>query len=154
METTPLLYGLLGSVLSVAVVTDIRSHKIPNWLTLPAIGIGLLIHAWLNGVPGVLWALGGVLVSGLMLPWRALGWGGGDVKLLAGVGALMGPIFALWTLLGAALAGGLLALGVLVKRGVVQARFNGQSVHAGRMPYAPAIALGAVFAWWRLHGGW
>lgn len=133
---------MLVVVLAIAAVSDIRAHRIPNWLTLTGTILGLIGHAWLGGWPGLIGSLEGIGIAGLLLlPYAVRGLGAGDVKLLAAVGALMGPAFLLWTLLGTILAGGLLALAGAVQQG----RMRGV-----KMPLAPAIALGALFS--GLHG--
>lgn len=161
----------LAILLTLAAVCDIRTHRIPNPLVLVGLVLGLAGHGWRGGGPGLLLSLEGIAVAGLaLLPYALGGLGAGDVKLFAVVGALMGPAFLLWTLLGTILAGGLLALAWAARRGVLRetvgnALFGlhliqsraGVSVlastsQAGKMPLAPAIALGAVFALVWLHG--
>lgn len=83
----------LVTVLVVAVVVDLRSSRIPNWLTFPAMGFALAAHTWLTGVHGTLFSLAG-LGAGfglLLLVYLAGGIGAGDVKLMAAVGAMVGP---------------------------------------------------------------
>lgn len=79
-----------------AAFTDARSGRIPNWLTLPAAALGLLSSALIGGAEGaILSALG--LVASAAVPWlmhratRGQAIGGGDVKLFAALGALLGP---------------------------------------------------------------
>lgn len=79
-------------VLLIAVVTDLRSSRIPNWLTFPAMGFALAGHAWLGSMHGVLFSLAG-LGTGLglfFLIYLAGGIGAGDVKLMAAIGAFVG----------------------------------------------------------------
>lgn len=79
-------------VLLIAVVTDLRSSRIPNWLTFPAMGFALAGHAWLGSMHGVLFSLAG-LGTGLglfLLIYLAGGIGAGDVKLMAAIGAFVG----------------------------------------------------------------
>ncbi len=88
-----LLLAPLGVVLLVAAVTDWRKRKIYNWLTYPTALVGLVLHTivfgWSGLVAGVLTMVGVVFIGMLMLP---LGWlGGGDIKLLAAIGATLGP---------------------------------------------------------------
>lgn len=136
---------VLAVVLAAAAVWDMRAHRIPNWLSLAGLSLGLACHAWQDGSYGLRLSLAGIGVAGLaLLPYAARGLGAGDVKLLGAVGALMGPSFLLWTLLGTLLAGGLLAGGWAAAKGALR---------AGKMPVAPAIALGAAFAYAHLHGG-
>lgn len=85
---------------AVAAVTDARAGRIPNWLTLPLGGVGLSIHAATGGLGGALLSLSGLVLASA-LPWllyrstsgKAIG--GGDVKLFAALGALMGPLLGL-----------------------------------------------------------
>lgn len=79
-------------VLLIAVVTDLRSSRIPNWLTFPAMGFALAGHAWLGSMHGVLFSLVG-LGTGLglfLLIYLAGGIGAGDVKFMAAIGAFVG----------------------------------------------------------------
>ena len=161
---------VLAILLVLATVCDIRSHRIPNPLILAGLVLGLAGHGWRGG-PGLLLSCEGIAVAGLtLLPYALGGLGAGDVKLLGAVGALMGPTFLLWTLLGTVLAGGLLALAWAARRGVLRetARNALLGLHllrahagvsalasasqAGKMPLAPAVALGALFAFLWLHG--
>lgn len=160
----------LAILLALATVCDIRTHRIPNPLALAGLVLGLVGHGWRGGAPGLLLSLEGLAVAGLaLLPYALGGLGAGDVKLLGAVGALMGPQFLLWTLLGTVLAGGLLGLVWAARRGVLRKTVNNallglhllharagisalaSTSQAGKMPLAPAIALGAAFAFVRLH---
>ena len=161
----------LAILLTLAAVCDIRSHRIPNLLVLTGLVLGPAWHGWRGGWPGLLLSLEGVAVAALaLLPYALGGLGAGDVKLLGAVGALMGPLFLLWTLPGTVLAGALLALAWTARRGVLRETVHNtllglhllgagagvgalaSASRAGKMPLAPAIALGAVFAFFWLHG--
>jgi len=115
-------------VCAVAAVTDLRSRRIPNWLTFPAIGVGLLLNTLLPGVshgPGI--ALKAGLLSSaagallLLICFGLLGAirfvGMGDVKLMVAVGALLRWPTALWALAYVALSGGVIALIYALVRG-------------------------------------
>lgn len=107
--------ALVTAVLVTAVWSDLRSSRIPNWLTFPTMGVALLAHAWLAGVAGALFSLAG-LGTGLglfLLMYVSGGIGAGDVKLMAAVGALVGPYGALLSGLLAMAVGGLYALGTM-----------------------------------------
>lgn len=148
-------------VCGLAATIDARTYRVPNWLTLPAAAAGLALNLVLGAVAGapgtwLLAALGGaaagLLTFGLLGAAGAVGMG--DVKLIAAAGALVRWPLALPMLLYTALAGGVLALAIAVRRrrlGQV-ARNLGHLSDAGaaaalhRMPYALAIALGCAWA--------
>jgi prepilin peptidase CpaA len=106
---------LLTLVLVTAMCTDLRSSRIPNWLTFPAMGVALVGHAGLGGLPGALFSLAGLGAGlGLFLILYVTGSiGAGDVKLMAAVGAILGPYGALLSGLLAMMVGGLYALGAM-----------------------------------------
>jgi len=129
-----------------AAVDDLARRQIANWIPAAALagGLGWQIgqHGWL----GWLYARGGAAAGfGVFLIFYLLGgMGGGDIKLMAGFGALLGAGRLLEAALWTAGTGGLLALGVLAFRSL--RRRTGAGVTAGAssdsIPYAPAIALG------------
>lgn len=128
-------YAVLAVVLIIASVTDVRSGKIYNWLTYPAIAIGLVGHTLVGGLTGspargdepatigLLGALLGLLVAGgpLLLAAMAGGIHGGDAKLMAAVGALTGMRFALAALFYGLIVAAIMALVLMVMRGVTGA---------------------------------
>ena len=152
---------------------DLRTRRVPNALTLGAAAIAVALHTVVSGWSGLLMAVGGWVV-GLVLfaPLYALqGMGAGDVKLLAAIGAWLGPVGALWTALYGAMAGGVLALAVALSRGyatkalrnvgaILRAwSMTGPQPVSGltladassvRLPYALPLAVGAMVTLW-LH---
>ena len=103
-----LMMAPLIGLLMWAAVVDLRVRKIPNWLTFSVVISGILV-SFLDGhgsvTPGSA-ALG--LLVGFSLPFIlfALGaLGGGDVKLLAGIGAWLGPLASLKVFAAAAIVG-------------------------------------------------
>src|SRR5690606_1381910 len=84
----------------IASVMDARTGRIPNWLTLPAAALGVALGAIRGGGSGVIASLIGLLVAAV-IPWalhratRGRAIGGGDVKLFAALGALVGPLTGL-----------------------------------------------------------
>lgn len=75
-----------------AAVTDTRTGRIPNWLTLPLLVAGPLIHLVLHGRTAALASVLGIVACSLLpiLLFVRGAMGGGDVKLLAGLGGLLG----------------------------------------------------------------
>lgn len=102
--------------------TDMRSGIIPNRLTLPAVALALLVRSVLGGGAGLVeGCFGLILTSGgpliVFLVTRGVGIGGGDVKLLAGLGALAGPAAGIRILAGSCLLMLVFAALVLAWRG-------------------------------------
>jgi len=106
---------ILWLVLTVAVITDLRCSRIPNWLTFPAMLAGITAHSWSSGVEGAVFATVGLTVGlGVFLVLYLTGSvGGGDVKLLAAVGTLVGPYGALVSGIFAMVIGGAYAVGAM-----------------------------------------
>ena len=149
---------VLAGVLALSTAADLRWRRIPNALTFPAFGAGILLNGVFFGGEGLFSsASGGALGLGMLLPLFFLrGMGAGDVKLMAAIGALKGPEFVFFTCAWASIFGGGMALFGLIrsrKLGVALAhlyffkflpRPDGSFISAGRIPYAPAIAMGAL----------
>lgn len=150
-----------------AAYTDIRWSKIFNWMTVPFAALGLTLNTVAAGLDGTLLSLGGIGAGfALWLISNFLGriMGGGDIKLLMAFGALLGPLFMLYTFVIGALVGGVMALVLAVRQGVLgrMVRQMGTSVYmraafstpmeiadgAGevRLPYAIALGLGALIS--------
>lgn len=144
---------------AVAVVMDVRDRRIPNALTLPlavaALGIGVVS----GGLVGLVMAIAGLLAGGLLflVPVAKLGWGMGDLKLVAALGAMGGPLFALWLGLYAMVAGGLFAVVWLKQQGQLahvaggmQGDLRARQAPLARsglsIPFAVPIAAGMVVA--------
>ena len=96
--------------------TDWRWRRIPNWLTVPALLIGLAVNCFASGLAGAKESLlGAGLGLGLLLPFvliRSLG--AGDWKLAGALGAFLGPSRMITVLLGTVLVAGLMAVVVIV----------------------------------------
>lgn len=107
------------TIASLACVTDLRARRIPNPLTFGAALAGLLYQFVTGGIDGLGQAAAGWLVGAVIfiLPFALGGLGGGDVKLLAALGAWLGPVDVLWLSLYTGVAGGAMALAVSVKYG-------------------------------------
>lgn len=153
------LQALMLAVVAVAVVTDLLHRKIYNKLTFPAMALGLVLNTAFDGLAGLMLAFGGLVLGGLifLLPVAAGGRGAGDLKLLAAVGALGGPVFVFWCALFTSMAGGLFAVAVLLAKKRFVAVAGGMALDLYtqqaprmtsniRLPYALPIAAGAVAA--------
>jgi prepilin peptidase CpaA len=154
---------VLSLGLATAVYTDVRSRRIPNWLT-GAIAAGGFGMAFGGGTVSPLQALLGLMAGLLlMLPGHVIGaTGAGDVKLMAAVGAVVGPDAALRAFLYSAVAGGVFALAIAPRRGVLSATLQDtgrlvtapamarqtieSSSRANRFAYGPAIAVGTLIS--------
>jgi prepilin peptidase CpaA len=104
---------------------DVATRRIPNLLTFGAAIAGLAFAFLTDGLPGLALSLAGLGVGlAIFFPIFLLrGIGAGDVKLLACLGAWLGPLGALWTALYAALVGGAMAIVVILSRGYVKQAF-------------------------------
>ncbi|MCA3187920.1 MULTISPECIES: A24 family peptidase [unclassified Cupriavidus] len=116
----PLTSACLTAVLGVAVVTDLRSHKIPNMLVVTGAVVALALQMGLHGAGHGVWQWATGLAAGLapfalLYVMRAVG--AGDAKLMGCIGAFTGPAAMPEILLATLLAGGALALGVMLWRG-------------------------------------
>ena len=100
--------GVVLVVVLVAAGTDLWRFRIHNALTVPLFLSGLMYHAFVGQAIGVSGSVLGVLVG--TLPFFVLyakgGMGAGDLKLMAGVGAWLGPWFTLHVLIVSGLATG------------------------------------------------
>jgi prepilin peptidase CpaA len=163
--------AVLG-VACAAVVFDVRTRRIPNGLTFGSTLMALAYaaaHGGWNGIGTAAagWGVGVVL----FFPFFALGgMGAGDVKLLAALGAWLGPVNSIWVAMFAGMTGGVLGLLVAFARGYLSTaisnlwlmlmhwRVEGLSRVPGvtlndskspRLAYAIPIAIGLVCTLWR-----
>jgi prepilin peptidase CpaA len=106
----------------VAFVFDVRTRRIPNALTFSAALAGLIFHVASSGQAGSQLAGGGWVVGLLMLlPFFLLGgMGGGDIKLVAALGAWLGPSQTFWLAIYAGLAGGVMGVIVAASHGYLR----------------------------------
>lgn len=159
------------AVLAIATFTDLRSRRIPNWLVLPFLVVGIAVSfappSW-HGI-GIAQSLEGMGLGLLLFGVLAFmgGMGMGDVKLCAAIGAWIGPRQLLLALIITGIAGGIMAvvwaaccgfLGDLFtgsgdllfgwrKRGMrVDPDLTLANPKAHKMPYAPAIAIGTLIS--------
>jgi prepilin peptidase CpaA len=153
-----------------AAVSDWRTRRLSNWLTVPTLIAGVLMHTAINGLDGLAFAMAGFATGFgfLLILWLIGGGGGGDVKLMGALGAWLGAGLTIHVLLvstaltavatGAVLWGGLLCGGFVY----VQRRYlaSGSTIRPSRsdpegrearrqqrqrrrlMPFAIPVALG------------
>ena len=112
----------VGTLLALACVTDLRTRRIPNVLTFSASAGAVLFHLATGGWQAAGWSIVGLFVGALLfLPMFALrGMGAGDVKLLAAVGAWLGPGQVAVVALATSLAGGVMAVVVALAYGYLR----------------------------------
>jgi prepilin peptidase CpaA len=144
-----------------AVVDDLARRHIANWIPIAALAGGFGWQIGKSGWPGVLTALAGTVVGfAVFLIFYLLGgMGGGDVKLMAGFGALLGAGRLLEAALWTAGVGGIMAVCILSWKALRRqtAKWTGRTPaetvdpatwsleereREASIPYAPAIALG------------
>ena len=109
------------AITAVAAWTDHRSGRIPNWLTVSGILIGLGIGLWGGGGHGLLLALASALAVALvpLLLFKVNALGGGDVKLFAALGALLGAEAGLEIQMLSFTLGALFGLWVWLRKGLL-----------------------------------
>ena len=102
----------------IAAAIDIRERRIPNWLSLSGVLGGISLNSLTGGVDGLLLGLLGVVTGFFLLFFAYLlgGMGAGDVKLMAAIGALTGPVFVLESFIYIALIGGAIGLILIMKK--------------------------------------
>ena len=156
---------MLSGALVVAVVTDLKSRRIPNLLTFPAMalclalrlyweGLGDLTSGFLSGLAGLGAAVGWFGVFALSK--NGMGWG--DVKLAGVMGAAFGMPLTLAAMVFVSMAGAFQAIVSLIwvgalsdtLRGVLARKADAESVNPVKrhIPYGVAIALGSLWAMW------
>jgi prepilin peptidase CpaA len=162
---------VLITLLVIAATIDYRSHRIPNWLVLTGMFFGVIYNIMVPPFPhaSYLWPLEGLGLGFIaFLPLYMLGvMGAGDVKLMAMVGAIIGPVDVAWALLCTMIVGGALSIVLVLTRGTVQRLLENfatvfqltyldagagvrprlhfdETVSAGKLPYGVAIAMGTI----------
>lgn len=155
---------LLLILLAICFVTDIRERKIYNKVLLPVLLLSLFWNTVMDGWSGLGSSLLGLAAGFLLLliPYLMKGMGAGDVKLLAVIGAIKGPMFVLTTgvymaVIGAALAILLIGWRLLKAKQLLTLLHRNSLMNYGMklnlirsfsskeaLPYGVAIAFGAV----------
>ena len=119
MATESLAHVAVLAVASVAAFTDVRGGKIPNWLTLPAIGLAPIVHGVVDGFGGLLGSLVGALACSVvpLILYYLKAMAGGDVKVFVAIGAIGGVYVGFETQFLAVAIAAIYAIGQLVWSG-------------------------------------
>jgi len=153
----------------IGAATDIKSRRIPNYLTGPAILVGLLLHASLDGWHGLWTSLVAGLICGTIFLafYLAGGMGAGDVKLITAVGCIAGLSSAAYLLVLTSLAGGVMGIALAMMKQTLSNvaalashhKDEGLKPHPDlnvlnadnlRLPYGVAIAAGSTITFYLL----
>lgn len=163
-----LTYPAVATVCAVAgSVFDVKSRRVPNFITGPAFLLGLSMHAAHGGWRELLSSLAAGLICGFvfLVFYLAGGMGAGDVKLIVAVGCIAGLPHVPYLLVLTAISGGVMAVGLALVRGRLRqtvknvavlashhkhlglqphAELNISNAQTLRLPYALAIASGTI----------
>jgi leader peptidase (prepilin peptidase)/N-methyltransferase len=138
LSAETLIYMILGSVLLFIALVDYKTMLIPDWIVLLILAGGIILAFF---QPDVSWLerVSGMLSAGLILFLIAFfskgGLGGGDVKLMAAAGFLLGWKLTLWALLLGSVTGGVIGLAILA---------TGRGRLKTAIPFGPFLAFGII----------
>lgn len=158
--------SLFSVLIFFSIITDLKFKKIYNYITFPAIILGVVANCYLLGPSGLIFSGKGLLLGLIIfMPFFFVGYlGAGDVKLMGAIGAILGVKMAFYTATYAILAGGIIAFFVLLYQGhlprfskqiyywflsiIFRKTFQGYlSVESSlKTPFAVAIAIGGIIA--------
>jgi prepilin peptidase CpaA len=140
--------GPVVGMLSVAAVIDWRERRIPNWLTFTLITSGIIqsftAHAMTSPGGSLLGILTGIALTIVMYAIGAVG--GGDLKLLAGIGAWFGPQAAFAAFCVEAMVGAVMVLTYAVSQGKTRALFRNSAVIAVNLAHVKDVGVDHVKA--------
>ncbi len=132
------IYAVLSSTLLVIALIDLDHQIIPNSITYPGVVVGLGLSFWVLPITPIA-SLIGLLAGGILFYAVALvsrgGLGGGDIKLIAMIGAFLGWQGTFFTVLMAALTGSLVGITLMLL---------GKKGRKDKVPFGPFLAFGAI----------
>jgi prepilin peptidase CpaA len=173
----PVLLGLAVILAAIAGVTDWRNRRIPNWLTVTGLVVGIAANGFIGGwaglKPSLLGAGLGLLVLLPFVLLRSLG--AGDWKLAGALGACVGPAALGDLLMMSIFVAGLMAFGLVIYKrrlgetlrnighmlgSMARLHMPGQEVSLDnpqslKVPYGVALALSTLLYGalkWKLRG--
>jgi prepilin peptidase CpaA len=141
IEQMPLVLKMaLIAVVATAAVYDVRTRKIPNWLNLSGVILGLGLNTLLLHAHGIVVALLGMGLALLIyVPLYLIrGMGAGDVKLMAAVGSIAGPQNWLGIFLVTAILGGIAAFALVLSKRRIPETLANLSTILGELTHAKA----------------
>lgn len=159
-------------------VIDVRSRRIPNWLTVPSFALGVIVHTASGGWSGLQTSLAGFATGFIILfvLWLCGGGGGGDVKMLGALGAWLGATMVVFAFLASAVVTVFIVLGTILSEAFFRGKTRKASPAGGSarrgdgsrnslksasrpghvVPYAVPLAIGTwvvlALSWWRFGG--
>lgn len=137
-------WSIFCSALLTLSMIDWDTTLLPDSLTLPLVWVGLIASTVgltnLSATEAILGAAAGyaflwVVSQGFELATGKVGMGGGDLKLLAAIGAWLGPMGCLWTVLLASVIGALVGLYLKSKQQLREENY---------LPFGPFLGGAAV----------
>jgi prepilin peptidase CpaA len=177
-----LMLAVIVPAMALGCWSDLRRHRVPNWLNASIAVTGLIAQAAYRGWSGLGTGVLGLFVGlGLLIVlWAMKGMGAGDVKFMAALGTWLGPQLAFYAVIAGGLAGGVIAVGLILYRrcwreasanlGVVWVKMctvetafsefgsaKSLSRSTGVLPYAVPLSIGTLtvvvcnsLGWWRV----
>jgi leader peptidase (prepilin peptidase)/N-methyltransferase len=142
---TYIIYFVFVAALIVITVIDLYHQIIPDVISLPGIGVGLLASlilpqlTFFDSLIGFLLGGGSLFLVATLYQWlfKREGMGGGDVKLLAMIGAFLGWKAVILTILLGSLIGSIIGISIMILKG---------KDFKYAIPFGPFLSLGAVIA--------
>lgn len=119
-----LQYIILAVFLGLALFYDARESRIPNYLAVAGLAAGLVFNLTAQGMAGLLFALKGFVIPFiimLLVYWLG-GVGAGDVKLYGAIGAIMGSIFTISSLLYSTICAAIIGIFLVAVKGELLSR--------------------------------